>query len=103
MAEYIGDMKIEPDDPVVVDEDFDGQEIYAYQTYFVLDDEKYTEEQEEGFMSMWLKRQSLDYLKKLTNEQIDNSDLKDILIDILMNENKEEVLALAGAWKVSGE
>ena len=52
---------------------------------------------------MWLKRQSLDYLKKLTNEQIDNSDLKDILIDILMNENKEEVLALAGAWKVSGE
>lgn len=103
MAEYIGDIKIDPDDPVVVDEDFDSQEIYAYQTYFVLDDEKYTEDKEEDFLEMWLKRQSLDYLKKLTNEQIDSSDLKDILIDILMNENKEEVLALAGAWKVSGE
>lgn len=103
MAEYIGDIKIDPDDPVVVDEDYNGQEIYDYQTYFNLEDEMYTEEQEEDFLEMWLKGQSLDYLKKLTNEQIDNSDLKDILINSLMNENKEEVLALAGAWKVSGE
>lgn len=100
MAEYIGDMKIEPDDPVVVDEDFDGQEIYAYQTYFVLDDEKYTEDKEEDFFKMWLKRQSLDYLKKLTNEQIDNSDLKDILIDILMDENHADVLERVGAREV---
>lgn len=100
MAEYIGDMKIEPDDPVVVDEDFDGQEIYAYQTYFVLDDEKYTEDKEEDFLKIWLKRQSLDYLKKLTNEQIDNSDLKGILIDILMDENHADVLERVGAWEV---
>ena len=100
MAEYIGDMKIDPDDPVVVDEDFDGQEIYAYQTYFVLDDEKYTEDKEEDFLKIWLKRQSLDYLKKLTNEQLNHADLKDILIDILMEENHADVLERVGAWEV---
>ena len=100
MAEYIGDMKIEPDDPVVVDEDFDGQEIYAYQTYFVLDDEKYTEDKEEYFLKMWLERQSVDYLEKLTHEQLNHADLKDILIDILMDEDHADVLERVGAWGV---
>lgn len=103
MAEYIGDMKIEPDDPVVVDEDFDGQEIYAYQTYFVLDDEKYTEDKEEDFLEKWLKRQDIEYLEKLTHEQLNHADLKDILIDILMDEDHADVLERVGAWVVKDD
>ena len=100
MAEYIGDIKIDPDDPVVVDEDFDGQEIYDYQTYFVLDDEKYTEDKEEDFLKMWFERQNVEYLEKLTHELLNRTDLKDILIDILMDENHVDVLERVGAWEV---
>ena len=100
MAEYIGDIKIDPDDPVVVDDDFDNQEIYAYQTYFVLDDEKYTEDKEEDFLKIWLERQSIEYLEKLVYEQLNHADLKDILIDILMDENHADVLERVGAWEV---
>ena len=100
MAEYIGDMKIDPDDPVVVDEDFDGQEIYDYQTYFNLEDEMYTEDKEEDFLKMWLERQNVEYLEKLTHELLNRTDLKDILIDILMDENHADVLERVGAWEV---
>jgi len=100
MAEYIGDMKIEPDDPVVVDEDFDGQEIYDYQEYFCLGDEYYTDEKEEDFLKMWLERQNVEYLEKLTHELLNRTDLKDILIDILMDENHADVLERVGAWEV---
>lgn len=100
MAEYIGDMKIDPDDPVVIDEDYNGQEIYDYQTYFNLEDEMYTEEQEEDFLKMWLERQNVEYLEKLTHELLNRTDLKDILIDILMDENHADVLERVGAWEV---
>ena len=100
MAEYIGDIKIDPDDPVVIDEDYNGQEIYDYQTYFNLEDEMYTEEQEEDFLKMWLERQNVEYLEKLTHELLNRTDLKDILIDILMDENHADVLERVGAWEV---
>lgn len=77
------DVDINPPEAQIVEEDYEGQEIYSYQDYYCLGDEYYTEDKANDFLKIQLKRLDRDDLINLVEIIIDRNDFKSVLKGML--------------------